>query len=416
MSIINQNKYKIVLNWFLLFASILSPFIAFPFLSRILEQNNFGIYLTILAFTSFLVIFSDYGFNVSSARRLAINDYDLRIKSEIIITTSILKLFLTLGVIILFVCTVNIFDNLKAIKDILLPSIILIFSLSMQPLWYFIGSKKVIINSLLVLCSRLAPLPFLFYFIQSSEDLFLTIYIQSIAAGICMFISYLFILKNEKLVFNIPKIKTFISYLREDIMLFFSNILIGIYASLNPVLLGINLSFIEVATYAGIERIFKTIESFIASSSSIFFPSIAKTINQEPKDASNSIKQIVKFYFVLGFFVIVVSFFFGSYLLELLYGKDFNSSSHALYIMMFIPLFGSMGTAFGNLGLLNLRKNYQFFKILLSGALVNIAIIYLAATAYGAVAGAMASFFTAIIIASQMYYYFIKELNSKEES
>ena len=416
MSIVNKNKNQLIANWLFLVISILSPFLALPFLSRVLGQNNFGIYLTVLAMSAFVVILCDYGFNVTSARRIALNKESILKKSEIVSTTSIIKVLLVLVSIIFFSLLINISEKFIEFRNIYIPTIILFFSLSMQPIWYFIGTKKIIINSVLVSLSRLIPLPFLFYFVKDAQDLYLAIHIQSIASFLCLIISYLYILTREKLIFKLPKISIIFNYLRDDIMLLFSNILIGIYASLNSVLLGLNASYIEVATYAGIERIFKTLESLLASSSSIFFPSIARKININKKDATEQIRQISKFYAVIGLVIVLISLFFGSFLLKTLYGDSFNYSSKALFIVMFIPLFGSISTAYGNLGLLNLRKNKTFFKNLLVGSIFNILIVLFLGNLYGAVAAALGIFSATIIICFLMYHSFKQEITKNNRT
>lgn len=410
MSIVYENKNQLIANWGFLVISILSPFLALPFLSRVLEQNNFGIYLTVLAMSAFVVILCDYGFNVSSARRIALDKDSIVKKSEIVSTTSIIKLLLVLAIIVFFTILINISEKFIEFKNIYIPTIILFFSLSMQPIWYFIGTKKIIINSVLVSLSRIIPLPFLFYFVKDAQDLYLAIYIQSIAAFLCLIISYIYILYREKIIFKFPKKAMIFNYLRDDIMLLLSNIVIGIYASLNSVLLGLNASYVDVATYAGIERIFKTLESLLASSSSIFFPSIARKISDNKKDADRQIRQISLFYVVIGLIIVLISLFFGSFLLKLLYGDSFNYSSKALFIVMFIPLFGSISTAYGNLGLLNLRKNKTFFKNLLLGSILNVLIILFLGKLYGAVAAALAIFSATIIICFLMYYSFKQEI------
>ena len=140
--------------------------------------------------------------------------------------------------------------------------------------------------------------------------------------------------------------------------------MVGVYASLNSVLLGVNSNFNEVATYAGIERVFKTLESFISSSGTIFFASISRKMRDKPSAGAVDINHIVRFYCFVGFSIVVITSLFGSDLLRLWYGPDFNYDSPSLWILMFLPLFGSLATAWGNLGLLNFGHNAQFFRII----------------------------------------------------
>ena len=405
MSVTKNSKLKIVINTSILVLSIFAPLVALPFLSRVLGQNGFGLYLSVLSFTGFLVIFCDFGFNVSSAKRLALNQENHVLRSEIIITTTLIKLFLLIIASLFYALFIFSFVNYSRLIDSVFLVIFFLSCLAMQPAWYFIGAEKLIFNSSLVAMGRILPLGFLFYFVQDQDDLELAIQIQSVGMFLCCFASYLYIGIRENISFEFPSTRVLVRYVKEDYMLFFSNVLVGIYASFNAVLLGINSEFKQVGTYAGIERIFKTLESIIVSIGSLFFPYIAREIQVNKARAARSIKDIVKIYLSAGVIIIVISFLFGSKLLTLVYGSEFDSDTLALYIFMFVPLLGAIATAWSNLGLLILGKNTLVFKILLIGAILNLILILSLGSNFGAVAGAIAIFVATAAISFQMKFH-----------
>ena len=404
MTSVDNSKRKIFINGIFLVLSIFAPLLAFPFLSRVLGQEGFGLYLSVLSFTGFLVIFCDYGFNVSSARRLALNQDDNSIRSEIIITTTFIKFVLFVLASIFYIAFISTFSNYSSLLSSLLLVIFYLFALAMQPVWYFIGAEKLVLNSILVATGRILPLGFLFYLVRDQEDFKLAIQIQSIGMFLCCVTSYFYIWLKEEISFEFPKKTVFIKYLKQDYMLFFSNILIGTYSSFNAVLLGINASFSQVAIYAGIERIFKTIESILVSSGSLFFPAVARKILTDKSGATDDIKDVVNIYLLAGVGIVSISLFFGNKLLALVYGTDFDFENPALYIYMFVPVLGAIATAWGNLGLLNLGKNTLFFKILLVGASINILLILLLGGKLGAIGGAVAILAATIIISFLMKF------------
>lgn len=413
MSIVANNKFKIFANGALLVLSIFAPILALPFLSRTLGQNAFGLYLSVLSFMGFLVIFCDYGFNISSAKRLALNRDNKKLRSEIILTTSLIKFLLFIIASLFYFVFIFLVPSYSILLDSISPAICLLAALAMQPMWYFIGSEKLVLNSILVAMGRILPLGFLFFLVRDQADFNLAIEIQSTGMLLCCIVSYLYILRQEDIVFSVPKRRIILAYLKKDYLLFFSNILIGVYASFNAVLLGINADFKEVATYAGIERIFKTIESVLTSSGSLFFPSIARKMRVENSNAVRDINDVVKFYIAAGILIIICSVFFGNYLLSLLYGSEFDSDTTALFLFMFIPILGALATAWGNLGLLTLGKNSLVFKILLSGTIANVVIIIILGDNFGAVGGAVAIFVATGIIAAQMKYQLNKHMYRK---
>jgi PST family polysaccharide transporter len=341
---------------------------------------------------------------------MALANEDAMLRSEIIRITTILKLILVAIAIIGYLILIHSVSNYAYLRQSLLPVVCYLVFLSMQPVWYFIGIQKVALNSALVSLGRIGPLIFLVLYIDGPEDLNLAIKIQTAGVILCCALSYAYIASREHIVLRMPSVGQLIRYVKNDYLLFLSNIVIGTYASLNSVLLGINSNFNEVATYAGIEKIFKTLESFISSSGTIFFASISRKIKNKPSAASEDINQIVWFYCFLGIAILVITAIFGSDFLRLMYGSEFHYDSPSIWFLMFLPLFGSLAIAWGNLGLLNFGHNVQFFRIILFGAIVNIILISLTTSKYGAI-GASGSVLTATVtIAFLMRYYFKKHL------
>ena len=123
------------------------------------------------------------------------------------------------------------------------------------------------------------------------------------------------------------------------------------------------------------------------------------------------INDVVKFYLAAGVIIIACSYFFGSELLALLYGREFDSDTPALYLFMFIPVLGAIATAWGNLGLLTLGKNALFFKILLSGTTLNILLILFLGSKLGAVGGAIAILAATAIISFQMKFHLNRQIS-----
>lgn len=410
MSVIANNKYRILANGAFLVLSIFAPLLVFPYLSRVLGQNGFGLYLSVLSFLGFLVIFCDFGFNISSAKRLALSQDDNKTRSEIILTTTLIKFILFIIASIFYVIFILNFSNYSLLLESIFPVILFLAALAMQPLWYFIGADKLILNSVLVSMGRILPLGFLFVLVRDQGDFKLAIQIQSLGMLLCCLASYFYIAFKEEISLNIPKSSVFFQYLKEDYMLFASNMLVGLYASLNAVLLGINTDFKQVATYAGIERIFKTIESVLASSGSLFFPSIARKMRDDKLSAAGHINDVVKFYLAAGAIIVACSCLFGSELLALVYGREFDSQTPVLYLFMFVPVLGATSIAWGNLGLLNLGKNTLFFKILLSGATLNILLIVFLSSKLGAIGGAIAILAATAVVSFQMKFHLNRQI------
>ena len=95
-----KNKYykRIIDNILSLFSlqglNYILPIISFPYLTRVLGPENFGLIAFAGAFIGYFQILTDYGFNLSATREISINRENQKKISKIFSTVMITKIII----------------------------------------------------------------------------------------------------------------------------------------------------------------------------------------------------------------------------------------------------------------------------------------------------------------------------------
>ena len=112
----NDNKV-VISNYFSLTilqaANYILPLVILPFLVRVLGAEKFGLVMFAQSLCVFLVVFVDYGFNISGTREIAIHKEDKAKISEIFSAIMIIKMGLILTALFLLFIIVNTFSRFR---------------------------------------------------------------------------------------------------------------------------------------------------------------------------------------------------------------------------------------------------------------------------------------------------------------
>ena len=98
--LLNRAEYKKIIENIvsltgLQFASYILPLITLPYLTYVLGPDKFGLTQYAISLITYFQMFTDYGFNLSATRELAIVREDKKKVSEIFSTVMFIKLMLT---------------------------------------------------------------------------------------------------------------------------------------------------------------------------------------------------------------------------------------------------------------------------------------------------------------------------------
>ncbi|WP_456364650.1 hypothetical protein C1N73_05590 [Priestia aryabhattai] len=341
--IIKKDIKKIISNITFLSAlqmfNYIMPFLLFPYLTKTLGTNNFGIWMLALSVVQYLNILIDYGFNLSATKRIAIFKKDKEKVKEIFTNVMSVK-FLFFAVCC---CLIIFFDKdinglLHFPNNLMFEMLFFLFGLIITPFWLFQGIEQLKVPTTLNLLARLFSMIITFTLVKKENDLNLLPLINGIPLIITGIISW-FILYRSEIRMGIPSLKQMKYEIKDGIDLFISSISVTLYTTLNSILLGVVSGPQAVAYYSVCEKIIQAIKSMITPIYQATYPYVAKTLNNKQGFDKKIFNNLIILSTFLGIMVLSGLIVFNDVIIGYFFDGEIVTSLKITFIIMsFIPL------------------------------------------------------------------------------
>jgi PST family polysaccharide transporter len=155
------------------------PLITYPFLIRILGPGKFGLLAFSQAFIQYFVIFTDYGFNMSAPREIAIHRENVDELSSIFSATMLVKIALLLVSAVVYITMVVTIPYLRDEWAVHLIYFLTVIGSVFTPIWFFQGIEQMKYVTLINFIARGSMTGCIFIFIRNSNDYLLAAGLQA---------------------------------------------------------------------------------------------------------------------------------------------------------------------------------------------------------------------------------------------
>lgn len=355
----NFNLNKILLkNFFSLGVlhgvNYILPLLTVPFLVRVLEPKFYGLIAYSSSIISFLVLLTDYGFNLTATREVSLNRRNKEKINQVFSSVLLIKLILVIICLIALSVSVNLIPKLKEYSTLYYLHFGMVIGAFLQPIWLFQGLEKMkYITFIDVGIKSLFTLS-VFFLITGPEDFLIVPVIYSSSSLLTGFTALIFAYKKFNLRISVPSISNFKRYLFEGWHIFISNIGINLYTNGTIFILGFVTNNSIVGYFAATEKIVRAIRKLYAPIGQALFPSIGYRLEN---DRTKGIEFIRKSGTIISIIMLIIScliFIYANEIVLLLLGKQYDQSIILLKIMSFIPLTYSVNNILGVQMLINL--------------------------------------------------------------
>jgi len=404
---------KIKKNIFLLLiiqaVNYIFPLLTFPYLTRTLGVESFGLFAFSQSIIIYITSFVDFGFNLTSTRKIskAFNENNFEKINEIYWYTTLAKILLVIISALIFYVSSCFFQQLKLISFLVTIGYISIISSVFIPYWLFQGiqSMKPIVYSNIV--GKVINLLLVFYLVKTSYDTNAAMFAYS--CGIFISSLYLvFFLKKLRLIYKIRiNLNTIYSYLFESFPIFLTFIGASIYTTLNTFFMSFYVSIAAVGIYSGAERIRSVAQSMISPLQQAIYPHLSA------KKDGEYFEELKKYGVLLFLFSILISillYIFSDKIVYYLLGSKFHESSLILKILSILPMIISLAIIFGQWGLVNMNRSKVLSKIYLAAAFIHVFYMCLLCYFYNIYGAAISVVITETIVSGLIMLFFIKSV------
>lgn len=395
MSILRKN---IVSLFILQGANYILPLITIPYLIRMLGPGNFGQLAFAQAFIQYLVITTNYSFDLSATRAVALARDDQHELSRLFSSVTIIKLsFMLLGYLfmMLLIAIFPVFNNDWALYSIVYLTVV---GNALFPVWLYQGVERMRHIAAITIITRSLMVLAIFLFINDKSDIILAAAFLSGGMLLSGFIALIYV----------PQIVTIklcwpgLNRLRKDISdgshIFAAMLSGSLYNNSNIFILGLVASPAVVGYFAAADKLIKAVQGIIQPVSQAVYPHIAALISKSKENALTFIGKLLRITGASMLGISIILFIFSAPLSNLLFGEKFSSSIELIEIMAAVPFLIGLNTVFGAQFLVqfNLGRLLSISSIL--PALIHITVLYFIAISWGASGVAALMVFTETIV------------------
>lgn len=379
--------YRLVKNFISLAliqgTNFILPLLVIPYLIQVVGIEKFGLISFAQVIALYLVIFSEYGFNLSATKEVSENRDNPKKLIYIYNATLTTRLFLCL-IAFLFLCLLT-FSIPTLRKDYLLYilSSTMFIGQSLTPTWFFLGMEQMRFITYVNLLSKSILTISTFLFIVDPGDFIYANMLNGIGSLIAGLICIAIIKKKFGIQSKLTNFTSVKERLRSSFSVFISNFSTNIYLNINIIILQIFTSASIVGMYSVAEKVFIALKNLI----SVIFQSIYPFACKLKLESELRFKAFFSGYiYISGLCFIALgmtTYYFADDIIFLIANRQLDDAVAILKIFSFIPVILTLSIPAFQASLIY-KHDKKFSYIMIGAAVINIATNILLTIRYGA--------------------------------
>ncbi|ENO0297444.1 oligosaccharide flippase family protein [Enterobacter asburiae] len=387
------------------------PLLIIPLLVRVLGVELFGIYILIITVVQYFIIASEYGFNLTATRKIAINlSNKQRVSTFFFAVISAKLLIATLGFIALNV-TLMLFPQYQKYILYLNYGYLSVIGSIFFPIWLYQAYEKMIWIAICNFISRMAGIVLVLLMVKSKDDLLLAIIIQSIMPIIAAAIALTYCFSSGMVQWTRISFKDVVEELKDSWDIFLSISFVSLYTTSIPLILGFFAGAGAVGVFSAADKIRIALQSVINPVSQAIYPRLSKLMIKEEESALKLIRIMFKF-FVLPFFGFsLIIMLLSDELIYIFYGENLMAASGILQILIWIPPIVAIANLLGIQIMLPRGMKKQFSLTYILCGIIGLPLLFTGAYFFAAWGISIASIIIEIIVVSMFWYFITKSSN-----
>lgn len=379
--------------------NVLLPLITMPYIIKVVDIANYGIYTYVYTVLQYVIIIATYGFNFSATKQISQCRDDV-VKVNTIYNAVIICKFMIAVVLCVAVMALSRF----ILKDDIAPLMFLlglgmVIGDVLTPLWLFQGMERMKYMTIVNASSKILFTILVFVFIRSSEDTFLLILLNSAGYMLAGVMSLVLSAKQFKMKLGIVSFREIAYQFKEGSAVFGSTFGMFLYRNANVLILKQFVPNEAVGVYGAAEKVIKGFQSIVAPAAQALFPHLSQRFKDKSDNENLSLLRKISVPFTAVLVVLSGAVFvFAPLIADILCGEASKACVPLIRIMTLVILFGEINYLIGILGLINMNRQKQFFYSVLVTGVFSVLFILTFAGRYGATAAAMSMSFSEMLL------------------
>lgn len=356
---------------FIRFLNYLLPLLLVPYLISTIGIENFGLINFANSFVNYFFIITEYGFNLTGTREIALVENDIR-KLKIKFSSIIYAKFLLATIsAILFITLCFMIPKLNTNLNLFLLSFLIIFTRLLTPNWFFQAIEKMKYLSIINTASKIILVILILVFVKTKSDLLLVPTFFFLSGIVTVILSFYFIRKRYKFFFIRPNAKEIMYQLKLGFNVFISSFATNLYGTSNIFILGIVTNNVVVGYFTGIDRIIRAISGIYQSVVTGIYPFIVKKLFDDDQKIIDRLKKL--FFITLIVFSLIFAIYntIDKFVIKLVFGELNTLLVYTSKILSLMIIILPLAMILSQLVILPFKQDKIFRKTYISAAVLN---------------------------------------------
>lgn len=363
-------------------ANLLLPLLTVPYLARVMGPPAYGVVAIAQAFSVYVGMVVEYGFNYSATREVArVRDDAARMRE---LLAGVLGARLALATLAL-AATALMIAVTPALRD--QPALGWVacwygIVAGLSPTWYYQGMEQLRTSALLEMGSRVAATAGIFVLVRGPADsvtlMLLYALCGTVATGVALALMY------RRVRPSLPSPRGTWESLRLGWTMFLFRGAASLYTAGNALILSFFVAPQLVAYYAGAEKIAKAAIGLLSPVSQALYPRISRLTSVGGDAAARLARTMVVVMTLLGFGLSAALFVAAPLAVRILLGPGFEPAVPVLRVLSLLPVLLALSNVFGIQWMLPLGLDRAFNTIIVCAGLLNLALALLLAPRFSA--------------------------------
>lgn len=349
--------------------TILFPLLTYPYLLRVVGLELYGVIVFAQSIIIYISLVINFGFNMSSAKEVAIHKEDKDKLSRIVSTTYISKFILWVICGVGYLIVITTFDFFREYYWVYFLSYLLTFNELLLPTWFFQGIEKMKYITIVNVSSRLVFVAAIFLFVREKSDYLYVPLLNGIGAIVAGLLALYIVFKKEGVQFRLSSIYGIREDYKRSFPLFVSSVSTQIYVNVNKLIVGSCLGMSEVAIYDIGEKVQLLMKLPIQMIGQATFPKISREKN------IHYINRLI--FLIIGVVLVgyIIVFVCSSWIVYLFTGEYIAKAILVIRVLTLSAVLGSVNYFLAGNRLIPLGYSVLYMRIMLLNCLLYLFVL-----------------------------------------
>lgn len=403
----NQTSHKLLGNIFSLYALLglnyLIPIAVLPYLIRVLGVDRYGLIAFAQALAQYFTILTNYGFDFSATKRLAIIRADKTGVSRLFWTVLLTKMLLMFAGMLVLTAIIRNVPRFHPEMRVYFIAYIAVIGNALFPAWFFQGMEKMKFISVINGVSRLTAAASLLIFVHARADFVTALIILSsgtLLSGIAGL--YVAIAKFSILRYT-PSIMDIACLLKDGWHMFVSTASITLYTNTNVLLVGLLAGNVEAGYFSVAEKLVRAITGLISPVSQAIFPHLSALVAESRALALKFLRKSLLMICLPSLMASLALLFFAHPIAQLVFGHNVASIVPIIKWIAMLPLIIAISNVLGIQTMVTFGMDKQFSRILIMSGIVNVLLAIPLIKLYRAQGASISLLITEVLVTTSMW-------------